>query len=613
MKVYPQLLPNWTWLLSAVLAIVLASSLPPVAFAADEAAPPAPSWDTFSDTWVGTDGLGRALPTFEDVGPPKPDKTIGMFYYLWQDDHHHGIVRDAAKVLANDPHAHIPLEPDDWYWWGEPLLGYYLNTDPSVLRTHAAMLSDAGVDAVIFDSSNGYIHKDQYTALCKLYEEMRSNGLKTPQIAHLTHAKVGPTAQALYDDFYSKNLYPDLWFRWDGKPLLMTIPSQVPPGIADFFTLRWSWAFHRPKSWFGDGQDRWPWIDDYPQQYGWHVNPDVPEELSVAAAQHPSSDIGRSFHDGKEPPADQQNPGAGLFFGEQWEQALKVSPPFIFVTNFNEWIAKGYADDHPGGKPRHFIDHAMTPGEAFFVDEFSPEFSRDIEPAAPTAANRGVDDNYYYQLVANIRRYKGVRPLPAVAPRPITIDGKFDDWREVTPEFRDAIGDPVHRDFDGFGDGTHYVNQTGRNDIVAAKVSQDADHIFFYVRTAQALTASSDPDWMVLYLDTDHDAKTGWMGYDFAVNRKGVGDGRTTLERNVGGRYEWATVSSDIPFAVRGNELEMSIPRSLLHIDAASSVIDFKWADHCYAKGDWTDFTLNGDAAPDGRFNFRAKLGAPGR
>ena len=437
----------------------------------------APTWDIYSDTWVGTDGLGRSLPTFEEVGGPRPDKTVGMFYYLWEDSHK-GKVRDAARILATDLQARMPLENDDWYWWGEPLLGYYLLTDPFVLRTHAAMLSDAGVDAAIFDSSNGYTHPDQYEALCKEYERLRKLGNATPMIAHLLNAKTTETAQTLFTDFYSKKSYENLWFRWDGKPLMMANPAEVPESIRNFFTLRQSWAWHKPSGWFGDGKDRWPWIDVYPQQYGWHNDPAVPEELSVSAAQHPSSDIGRSYHDGKQPSANQQAPGAGLYFAEQWKQAQKISPQMIFVTNFNEWIAKGYGDDHPHGKPRHFIDHDMVPGEAFFVDEFDPEFSRDIEPAAPTAANRGVEDNFYYQLVANIRRYKGVRPLPAISPQPITIDGKFADWRAVTPEFRDRIGDAVHRDFAGFGPVSHCENQTGRNDIVAAKVSFDGECLF---------------------------------------------------------------------------------------------------------------------------------------
>ena len=52
--------------------------------------------------------------------------------------------------------------------------------------------------------------------------------------------------------------------------------------------------------------------------------------------------------------------------------------------------------------------------------------------------------------------------------------------------------------------------------------------------------------------------------------------------------------------------MEMAIPRSLL--GTSIDKIDFRWADHCFAKGDWTDFTLNGDAAPDDRFNYRAIL-----
>ena len=242
------------------------------------------------------------------------------------------------------------------------------------------------------------------------------------------------------------------------------------------------------------------------------------------------------------------------------------------------------------------------------MDEYDPEFSRDIEPAAPTPANRGLEDNCYYQMVAGIRKYKGVRPLADVIPAPISMTGRFSEWATVTPEFRDTIGDPVHRDYDGFQDGTHYVNQTGRNDIVAAKVSQDANNIYFYVRTAAPISPHTDPDWMVLYLDTDHDPKTGWMGYDYAINRTAVSVGKTTLERNVEGRYEWNTISSDIQFDVVGNEMEIAVPRASLGIGSPKATIDFKWADHCFVKGDWTDFTLNGDAAPDGRFNFRAKL-----
>jgi len=60
-----------------------------------------------------------------------------------------------------------------------------------------------------------------------------------------------------------------------------------------------------------------------------------------------------------------------------------------------------------------------------------------------------------------------------------------------------------------------------------------------------------------------------------------------------------------------GNELELTIPCKTLGLKAPPAALDFKWADNCITVGDWTDFTLNGDAAPNDRFNFRAVLRAP--
>ena len=122
------------------------------------------------------------------------------------------------------------------------------------------------------------------------------------------------------------------------------------------------------------------------------------------------------------------------------------------VTGWNEWIAGRW------GKPGGPIE---------FVDQFDQEYSRDIEPM-----KGGHGDNYYYQLVANVRRFKGAAPLPkASRVRSIAIDGDFGQWNDVGPEFPDDAGDTAPRDHDGAG-GLHYVNRTGRNDLVAFKVAQ---------------------------------------------------------------------------------------------------------------------------------------------
>jgi hypothetical protein len=466
-----------------------------------------------------------------------------------------------------------------------------------VLRKHAQMLADAGVDVIIFDVTNQQTYPRSWKTLCRVYDQIRREGGQTPQIAFLCpfwDAK--KVARELWLQLYSQGLYSDLWFRWEGKPLILADPEQTDfePAIRGRFTFRKP----QPDYFVGPtGPNQWGWLEVYPQ----HVFTNAagaPEQMAVGVAQNavdgklsvlsnPRS-LGRSFHDGREPaPADCDYSGRN--FAEQWRRALQVDPEFLFVTGWNEWIALRF-DQHA---PFH------APGPVTFVDEFNGEFSRDIEPV-----KSGHGDDYYYQMIANIRCYKGVRPLPLVKPQPITIDGRFQDWAAVEPEYRDTIGDPVKRDHAGWATGQRYVNRTGRNDIVAAKVSLDATNVYFYVRTREPLTPSSDPNWMLLFIDADHDARTSWLGYDFIVNRVNVRAQTTTLERNAGG-YRWRS-PVDIPCRAAGNELELAIPRAALGLTRLPATLDFKWADNIQQTGEANDFTLNGDAAPNDRFNYRA-------
>src|SRR5438067_2373780 len=149
-----------------------------------------------------------------------------------------------------------------------------------------------------------------------------------------------------------------------------------------------------------------------------------------------------------------------------------------------------------------------------FVDEFNQEGSRDIEPM-----KAGHGDNYYYQLVDSVRRFKGCRPpFKSTGPKHIDVSGEFAQWNDVEPEYRDDLNDVAHRDSPGWNTVTRYVNTTGRNDIVACKVAYDDSFIYFYVKTTRDITAHADPYWMNLFIDADLDSTTGWEGFDFLVN-----------------------------------------------------------------------------------------------
>jgi hypothetical protein len=548
--------------------------------------------DLMSDTWDATDALGRTLPGYKECGPPRPDKYVGIFYFLWETGKDSPLY-DISKLLKADSSnpQYGPLYA--FHWWGEPYLGYYLSDDPFVIRKHAQMLANAGVDVLIFDVTNALTYDPEYMEVCKVLESMRAVGEKTPQITFITHSKSAEVVQHLYDVFYSKNLYPDLWFRWKGKPLIISSEEGLDQKIRDFFTFRESWAWSKGQQWFGDGKDKWPWIDNYPQNYGWDTSPDKPEEISVCVAQHPVSNIGRSFHDSHEPPPSEQTPALGLCFAEQWKRALQVDPEFVFVTGWNEWIAQRFVNN--GGIS--FLGKPLPKGGTYFVDEYDEEYSRDIEPM-----RGGFGDNYYYQLVANIRRYKGVRQVPAPSPqRTIIIGNHFSQWDTVKPVYFDDIGDTVHRDHAGWG-GKHYVNDSGRNDFDTMKVARDRLNLYFYVRTVEPITPPKGDKWMLLFINTDDNPKTGWEGYDYVINRGGPG----VIEKNVADKWEWKPIGH-VRYAIKGNQMQIAVPRSLIGLPESAGKLrfDFKWADNAPVNGDILSFIDQGDTAPDDRFSYR--------
>lgn len=563
----------------------------------------AATWDTFSDTWVATDGLGRSLPTFEDVGCPKPNKQVGMYYFLWMQG---GAVQDITQILASNPQTPSWGARHSYHHWGRPLLDYYRSDDRYVLRKHAQMLADAGVDALFIDVSNGYTYDTAQDALCEELDVLRRAGQKTPQLSFLLRNHEQRVLQHLYDTLYAPNVYPDLWFRWKGtNPLILARSRTVSDPLRAFFVFRESWAWTQPDGWFDKGYNKWPWLAHYPQAFGWHKSIERAEEISVCVAQHATHDprfdpIGRSFHHNREPVEAQRNPSLGLCFAEQWSRALTVGAEMTFITGWNEWIAQRFVaglDAHT-----YFLGAPTSEGQTYFVDQYSQEFSRDIEPMSG-----GHGDNYYYQLIANVRRLKGARPIEPVSAGPISVDRSFADWLPVSPEFRDHIGDPARRDHPGYDAAVTLVNDSGRNDLKVAKVSVDATSFYFYARTESQLTPPAS-NWMLLFIDADANASTGWLGYDFVVNRTGVSATSTVIERNLGG-YSWGYAQT-VPMQYSGKEIELAIPRTVL---GPRSTLDFKWADNIRQTGDWSDFTLNGDVAPNDRFNYRAKftVGAP--
>ena len=429
------------------LSILLATALttPQTLFCA----PPA----TRPQTWTAQDALGRTIGSTEQYGAPRPGKTVGMFFVIWHGTSGYDTymkqlpdegVRipqptdtlspyDNQKLMTENPQN--PQYGPQWVFhhWGEPYLGYYLADDDWVIRKHAQMLTDAGVDVIIVDLTNAVIYLPQLKNLCKVYTQIREAGGRTPQLSFIFNTQARETVQRLYDNFYAKGLYKDLWFYWKGKPLILCPPQDVTPQFADFFTIRHSWFCSLPEwEWFGDGRDKWPWADYYPQNAGWHESPDKPEAVSVAPATHPITDggrvrrVGRSYHNGQQPDKAHQHSEQGLCFAEQFSRAMELDPEFVFFAGWNEWTAIRIIDHNDFLKCG---DRDLKEGDTYFWDLYNHEYSRDIEPL------RGrFGDNYYYQLCDFIRRYKGVEPIT------FNEDGSINEV-EMTSQ---GAGDPLN-------------------------------------------------------------------------------------------------------------------------------------------------------------------------
>ncbi|MDP4289866.1 MAG: hypothetical protein Q8908_02195 [Bacteroidota bacterium] len=492
---------------------------------------------------------------------------------------------------------------------------------------------------------------------------MKREGNRVPQFCFW--AFNGPAitvVQDLYDKIYKANRFSDLWFYWDGKPLMLyngtpsvdangKNPKQPNPHydplaktdvnnphwgdpdyteefykdytreVKNFFTLRsmwWGYYEWAGKRYVGT-EDNWSFGYDLGNEKVRMMHPtDLAsthngrrEEFAVTPAQHPSSLIGKSWRrETGEPLLNQYDlpdsayvpwlgrrvkdpQGYGIYFQDRWDEALQGDPEMLYINDWNEWTAGKYQHDH--------FPFMRRDNPFFFVDQYNAEFNRTIQPM-----KGGYTDNYYMQMAQNIRRYKGIRPVPVQhGIHSIRIDGQFDDWKRISNEFRDTKGDVIHRDHNGYG-GLHYTNDSGRNDIITGKVAVDNRDLFFYVETVDKLTPHTGNNWMLLLIDADKNPETGWYGYDFLINKNVKSDNTTTLMRYDKARPNnpWGEVA-ELTYRYVGNRMEIAVPRKLLGLTGNRFTFDFKWSDNAADLKDPISLCINGDTAPSRRFNYR--------
>jgi hypothetical protein len=541
---------------------------------------------------------------------------VGLFYFTWaRPDIPWGPDHDVTQYLKAHPAAWpwLAVAPNGvsnptWYW-AEPLFGYYRATDPWVIRKHLCMIADAGFDFIFFDSTNLIVYEPEIDTIFKIAEELRAKGVPVPRFVFFVHTDPEWKIETIYTRWYKPGAHDDLWFRWRGKPLIMgPMPAdatklkhpELLPEIQNSFTWRpGGWPDENPK----ETQTRWRYVDTNPTHPA--LGPDGKIEQTVVCKSMGGPIWDNMQHGGvscvpgftpqyTDQYVSKENP-RGLYFQYQFDRAEQVNAPILLVTGWNEWSASVW--EQPGVV---FLGKTTKRGEGYIVDEFNMDFNRDIEPM-----KGGYNDDYYWQMIANMRRYKGMAP-PETASPPVTVPmtGDFAPWDSVRPIFRNDVGNVTNRDWDGAPPGTHYSNHTARNEIASAQVARDNDTIYFHVHTAKALTPGTDKNWMMLLINVDASESTGWHGYDFLVNRTRTGS-TCSVEQNVDGGWTWRNAGAAL-FRYAGSDLEIAIPRRMLGLDSAVPLkFDFKWVDNLPNQPGIMDFFSDGAVAPNTRFNYR--------
>ena len=569
-----------------------------------------------NSNWSATDALGRTIPSFKETGSSKPNRYIGLFYWLW-----HGELRNSAnnpdsfnvtKILQKDPYKTNWRMED--YYWNEPESGYYLSLDPWVMKRNLRLFAAAGVDFIFLDFTNNSIYEPELTLLLKAIQELRKNGIQAPYVVPFLNSEYGWKIKLLYEKFYKIGKYDDVWFQWHGKPLIMSrkvdetqIKDSVEKkDITNYFTWRPTWALFDEE----EAGGKWRFMDVYPQRPALDATGKV-EQFVVSKSmgaplwdyKNKCSSCGMNYMPEFDKNWLAKQTGTGIFFKEQWNRADSIEAPILLVTGWNEWKAGAWPTNKElaGDKKFNFEGKKMLEGDFYFVDEFNNEFNRDLEPM-----KGGYTDNFYYQFVALMRTYKGMQvPQQPSVPKSIKMNGNFAQWNEVKPVYIDFEGDTEHRNFNGVKPGIKYNNVTGRNDIVESRVARDKKFIFFYVKTARALTNYKNKNWMLLFIDVDKNKQTGWEGYDFLINAEVKSNSITTLKKWSNG--SWITLQN-IFYSYKKNELEIKIPLKVIKLNNKKFSINFHWADNIQKLNDINEFFISGDSAPDRRFDYNYEV-----
>ncbi len=539
---------------------------------------------------TGTDAFGRTFrATKKENG-----KEVGLFYFLWHGTHETGIY-DITQLLKYSPDE--PLDPAGssaspvgvFHKWGKPLYGYYNSADPFVIARHLELFVQAGIDYIVFDTTNSVTYNNVVIALSNIFLTYQKQGWKVPKVAFYCNSSSGRTVENIYSFYYQEHPeFEPLWYTIEDRPMIVAntadFTDEQYQRFDGFFYLKEAqWPDQSPKL-----NQGFPWQEwTYPQN-------NYRGTMSVSVAQGPGynmadpiSSWGRGF-DFSSMQEDSSRFAEGLNLESQWKSAISPDEETgevknVFVSTWNEWMAiKQVSND-----------------KVIFCDEYNEEYSRDCE-----MEDGLLGDNFYLQLARNIRAFKFEAAPRYLYPETAIDEHNLSSWDAIEHNYLDFAGDAMVRNYrDCVKDGTGvYQDNSARNDITKIKVAHDANNLYFYVETKDAITIpdATDTKWMNLLLNSYQDDEKFGNNYDFRLNRSRDGTHCSVekFENN-----DWTKVG-ECNYVVSSSVITFALPLSLIGKTKDDVHVAFKAMDNVTKDNDIMDYYVTGDSAPLGRMSY---------
>lgn len=573
---------------------------------------------------VSVDDLGRVL---RSAGSQLEDKSVGIFYTQANGFHAGNIkgIFDVSKIMAEyGPdvlfHQDTPISPNNTeHYWGEPLYGYYKSTDLYVIKNHINQFTAAGIDYIVMDCTNAWLYNDALKSIMGYITELRQDGWDAPQVVLYIHSLNNKTVREAYKDIYSLTEYKDSWYMKDGKPVIIAytdtekdIAEASGRGVTDFSSSDFEPLSQEILDFFYFVEPRWP--DDYLRE-GWpqyDPNKDsgycwiewtqpLPVRdtslgtfMNAAVASHPEIPFSFSITRGANNWSRAYDPVLGkeaengvmegTYFQACWDQIIEESPDTVFLVAWNFWTA---------------IKQSYM-GEYMLCDTATLEYSLSIE-----MANGTYGDNYYLQMIENMRDYKFTGEAQAYEAQTIDISGSYEQWYDVSAVYRQMGKKAIRRVGASVDNSITYRTSYPDNNIQEVRIAHDDSNIYFMIRTEEAISARNEADnWMNLFIGTGEPSAKGWNGYEYVLNRSGSDTATDIVKLNADFTGE---VVGQAEMKINENFMFISVPRELIGMNQQDSFY-FKMADSVAERDDIMDYYVTGSVLPLGRLSYEYNM-----